>query len=86
MDNGHIIKFLSNKNKKVFNQLRNFEIIKSVLEDQIPFVETKDVSIKEGVLKIKLTAIKKQELFLKKNKIIDKINTIAGEKIVIDIN
>jgi hypothetical protein len=85
MEEGHIIKFLSNKNKKVFTQLKNFEIIKKVFKEDVQYVETKDLSIKGTILTLKLPTTKKQELFLKKGKIINKINTIAGEKIVTDI-
>lgn len=85
MDDSHITKFLSIKNKKFFNHLQNFEIIKKVLEESAPFIGSKNISLKGTTLNIILPTTKKQEVFLKKNKIIDKINTIAGKKIITDI-
>lgn len=85
MEDEHIKNFLFSKNKKFFIQLQNFEIIKKTLKDYTPFLDTENISIQGTVLTIKLPTTKKQELFLKKDKIINKINSLAGKTIITDI-
>lgn len=85
MEGVHITKFLAGKNKKVFIQLKNFEIIKEVFILKLPFVDIKALSFKNKILKIKSTTTQKQEILLKKNRIIELINERAGEKIVNEI-
>ncbi len=85
MEINNITKYLSGKNKKVFTQMKNFEIIKKTLEKNTSFIDIKNISIKNTILTIKLSTTKKQELSLKKEKLIKEMNDLAGEKIVSEI-
>jgi hypothetical protein len=67
-------------------ELRKREVVSKVIENLTKHkLNLKDISIKEGIINIKSNSVLKNEIFIKKTKIIEEIKKASPELKVKDI-
>jgi uncharacterized protein (UPF0210 family) len=79
--------FFNNFNNKITRQLQNLVFIMEIIKKHTGIeLEMKQISISNGVLKIKTSSLEKNEIFMKKTKVLKDLEGKLHGIILRDIN
>jgi hypothetical protein len=86
MDYNHIKNYLEKFKQIIFSKEEVYKIISRVIEENISFkVETKNIQIKAPFVYIKASPLIRNEIMIKKNKILSEISILSPQSNIRDI-